>query len=117
MLKPLRAVRQVGALLFLAAALGGCQALEREQAAQTERVLAQAGFQVIHAESEAGRAELAALPPHRVVERSEAGKTVYAYADAELCGCLYVGGAEAYRKFGELEEREALIRSWSAPDL
>jgi len=112
---PKPACRAAAACLL--ALISGCTAFEREQVSQTERVLAQAGFKAIRADNDEQRRVLAALPPHRLARQAEDGKTLYAYADAEGCGCEYVGDADAYRMFGVLEEREALIRSWAAPDL
>jgi hypothetical protein len=100
-------------ILVLAGALGGCAAIERQQTADTEKLLAAAGFQMRPAESAAQQQDLADTPPRRIVARREGAKTVYTYADPQNCRCLYVGGAEAYAQYRELALSEAIALDMS----
>src|SRR6266513_2331920 len=70
LLVPLLGLLQlVGALLILVGALGGCAAIERQQAADTEKLLAAAGFQMRPADSAERQQDLANMPPHRIIAR------------------------------------------------
>jgi hypothetical protein len=101
-------------LLFLAASLGACAGLERQQAAGTEKLLAAAGFQRRPADSAERRQDLASLPMRQMVARHEGAKTLYTYADAQNCGCLYVGGPEAYERYREFEASEEIAQNMNA---
>jgi hypothetical protein len=96
--------------LMLLGALGGCAAAERQQLADTEKLLDAAGFQRRAADSAERRQALASMPARRIVARRQAGKTVYTYADAQNCGCFYVGGPEAYAQYRELALSEAIAQ-------
>ena len=103
-------------MLILACALAGCDALERQQAAATEKVLAEAGFQRLRADSAESRKDLASVPPQRIITQSTGDKTMYLYVDAQNCHCVYVGGPEAYAKFSELQSKEETARSLATDD-
>jgi hypothetical protein len=118
LLVPLLGLLQlVGALLILVGALGGCAAIERQQAADTEKLLATAGFQIRPADSAERQQDLANMPPLEIVAHREGGKTVYTYADAQTCRCLYVGGAKAYAEYGRLAVSEEIARDMSAASM
>src|SRR5712692_8675090 len=104
-------------LLILVGALGGCAAIERQEAADTEKLLAAAGFQMRPADSAERRQDLANMPPLEIVAHREGGKTVYTYADAQNCRCLYVGGAKAYAEYRRLELSEDIARDMSAASM
>jgi hypothetical protein len=106
-------IRRLGTLLILAAALGGCAAIERQDAAGTEKLLAAAGFRAIPANSAERQRDLASLP-REVVLRHGGGRTVYIYADARNCRCLYVGGPNDYAKYLELQVSEDIAGDTSA---
>jgi hypothetical protein len=109
--------RRVGTLLILVAALGGCAAIERQEAADTEKLLAAAGFRMVPADSAERRQDLANLPPREIVSHREGAKTVYVYADAQNCRCLYVGGPKAYAKYREFEVSEEIARDMSTASM
>jgi hypothetical protein len=106
-------LRQLGTLLLLAAALGGCAAIERQDAAGTEKLLAAAGFRAIPANSAERQRDLATLP-RAVVVRHRGARTVYVYADARNCRCLYVGGPNDYAKYLQLQVSEDIAGDTSA---
>ena len=101
-------------IVIRAGALGGCAAIERQDAVDTESLLAQAGFQKRPAES-AERVQNAAIPPRpqMVVDRESSG-AVYTYADAQNCRCTYVGDSKAYDEFRRLALSEAIAREMNA---
>jgi hypothetical protein len=118
LLVPLLGLLQlVGALLILVGALGGCAAIERQQAADTEKLLAAAGFQMRPANTAERQLDLANMPPLRIVAHREGAKTVYTYADAQNCHCLYVGGAKAYAEYSRLAVSEEIARDMSAASM
>jgi hypothetical protein len=59
------------------------------------------------------RQELANMPPRRIVVHREGAQTVYIYADAQNCRCLYVGEAKAYDEFRRLALSEAIAQDMS----
>jgi hypothetical protein len=90
------------AALLLAAALVGCSAIEARTAADSEEILAQAGF----------RREPLAGPglPARQLVRS--GST-YSFADPEFCKCVYVGGEKEYAELQRLRAERIAERDWA----
>jgi len=115
---PLLALLQlVGALLILVGALGGCAAIERQQDADTEKLLVAADFQMRPADSAERQQDLANMPPHTIVAHRGGAETVYTYADAQNCRCLYVGGAKAYAEYRRLEVSEEIARDMSAASM
>jgi hypothetical protein len=93
------------------AALGGCAALDARRAADTEKLLAAAGFRRAAADS-ADPANLNTAP-REIVPHSQGGKLAYTYADPDGCRCIYVGGPQAYAKYRELARSEAIAADMS----
>ena len=91
--------------LVLAAALSGCALIERQQAAVTENLLVEAGFQMRAAASVESD-----LPPREIVTRWDGEKTVYLYADPGGCHCVYAGATPQYERYRWLEARENILR-------
>jgi hypothetical protein len=106
-------IMRVGTLLILLGTLCGCAAIERQEAADTEKLLAAAGFQIRPADSAERQQDLANMPPLRIVAHHEGAKTVYTYADAQNCRCLYVGGPKEYSEYRRLAVSEAIARDMS----
>jgi hypothetical protein len=90
----------------LCAALAGCAAIERDEAEQTEQLLAAAGFQMRPADSPAKLADLERLQQHKLVRHERDGETTYVYADAAGCKCLYTGDQGDYDEFEKLRVQE-----------
>ncbi len=61
--------------------------------------LAAAGFKKRPIKTEAQLADFRAIPAHMIRPSSYKGKPVYVYADATICGCLYVGSTAAYNTY------------------
>ena len=96
----------------VAGALGGCSALQQQQAAETEKLLAAAGFQRFPIATD--NREVIHLPRDIVVHH-HAGNDLYTYSDARGCRCLYVGGPEAYGRYREYAVSEAIAADMSIP--
>jgi hypothetical protein len=113
-------------ILPLIVALGlsvtGCATIRAHQTAETEQVLAAAGFQVEPADTPEKLAHLQTLTPRKVVRDVRDGQPQYVYADPQTCNCLYVGDEQRYQKFQELslqkniadEQLSAARASWDA---
>jgi hypothetical protein len=96
---------------FLAAtlvALSGCAAIERQEAADKEKLLAAAGFHMRLADNPERQQDLASMPPRKVVANRKDGKIVYTYADPQNCRCLYVGGPKEYGEYRRLQVNEEI---------
>ncbi|MBV9522049.1 MAG: hypothetical protein JO010_04615 [Alphaproteobacteria bacterium] len=83
--------------------LCGCATAEIQD---TEQMLAAAGFAMRPADTPEKQAQLAAMPPHRLLTQPlQAGGTEttgYVYADPDLCHCVYVGDEKANQAFQRL---------------
>jgi len=90
------------AALILAIALAGCAALEGRVAADSEEILAQAGFQREPLEGPG-------LPARQLVQ---AGAS-YRFADPDFCQCVYVGGAKEYAELQRLRAERLAERDWA----
>ena len=86
----------------------------------TESLLTQAGFRQVPADTPQKLAHLRTLPDHRLIARSNQGKSYYVYADPENCKCLYIGTPQQYQAYRQLvqdkraEQAEAVdeARQW-----
>jgi len=89
------------AAVLLAVALAGCSAIQERSALDSEELLAQAGFRR-EPLTEPG------LPGRQLVESAGA----YKFADAKLCACVYVGGANEYAALQRLRAERMAEREW-----
>jgi hypothetical protein len=91
---------------LLAAALLVAAGCASDKVPETEQMLVAAGFQMEPADTPERQAELASLPPHRLLAQSlqvgGAPAVGYVYADPDHCHCLFVGDAKAYQSFQQL---------------
>jgi hypothetical protein len=89
------------AFLVLAVALAGCSAIDARTAADSEELLAQAGFQ---------REPLngPGLPARQLVQDG----ATYRFADPEFCQCAYVGGEKQYAELQRLRAERIAERDW-----
>jgi len=86
-------------------ALSACAAIHRQEAADSEVLLKQAGFQARAADSPERQQDLVKMPSRQIVERDQNGAAVYSFADPDNCRCLYVGGQKEYAKLQELRQQ------------
>ena len=100
-MSPIICRRTARILLPAALALGlvACKTIERNEAIQTERLLAAAGFQMRQADSPARLQELTSLPKRQLVPTRSGGSLHYVYADDLGCKCIYVGSEKAYQRY------------------
>ena len=109
-------------LVTLSLSVTGCAAIRAHQTAETEQVLAAAGFQAEPADTPEKLAHLQTLTPRKVVRDARDGQPQYVYADPETCKCLYVGDEQRYQKYQELslqkqiadEQMSAAQTNWDA---
>jgi hypothetical protein len=82
-----------------------------------EDMLASAGFKQIRPTTPAQQASLKTLPPHKLVQTIRKGKTVWAYSDPTICGCLYVGNQAAHDAYlNKLSQQQQLdMRTVTVP--
>ena len=95
-------------LLALGFSVTGCAAVLAHQTAETEQVLAAAGFQVQPADTPGKVAHLQTLTPKKVARYLRDGQPQYVYADPETCRCLYVGDEKRYQRYQELSLQKQL---------
>lgn len=109
-------------LVALGLSVTGCATIRAHQTAETEQILAAAGFQVEPADTPEKLAHLQTLTPRKVVRDVRDGQPQYVYADPQTCKCSYVGDEQRYQKFQELslqkkiadEQQSAARANWDA---
>jgi hypothetical protein len=114
-------------LTLLCCALPGCAGGGAAPGSQlpapqtAEQLLSAAGFKQIYPTTPALKAKLQNMPQHQVFLVSKGPKVYYVYADANGCGCLYAGNAQAYQNFQNLlvqaqlaaeQYQAAVMNSW-----
>jgi hypothetical protein len=82
-------------------ALPGCAYLQGQVAADSEEILAQAGFQ-------RQPLDQPGLPSRQLVEAAG----IYKFADPDFCQCMYVGGASEYAVLQRLRAERVADRDW-----
>ena len=93
----------------LAFALAGCTAIQKQQAAQAEQLLAAAGFVMQMANTPERLATLRSVVPQRKVFRVDAAdEPRFVYADADYCQCAYAGDQQAYERYQRLVSKQRL---------
>jgi hypothetical protein len=71
-------------------------------------MLATAGFVPQNADTPSRIAALKSLPPHQFVARTKDGSVKYLYADPTVCGCIYVGGQNAYDQYRRMATQQGV---------
>tara|TARA_B110000503_G_scaffold27555_2_gene44021 strand:- start:15217 stop:15636 length:420 start_codon:yes stop_codon:yes gene_type:complete len=82
--------------------LGGCTAMAKQDSMNTERRLSAAGFQVKLANTPEKMNHLNHLAQLRLVPMDKEGTTVFVYADAKSCKCVYVGSQANHQEYERL---------------
>jgi hypothetical protein len=88
--------------------LGGCATIEGEQATDTERMLAAAGFEQKLADTPEKKAHLQTLSQLKLTPHKEGDQPRFVYADATYCQCLYVGDEPAYQRYKQLARQSSM---------
>ena len=64
-----------------------------------ENRLLAAGFKKRSIQTETQLADFRSIPAHMIRPATYKGRQVYVYADPTICGCLYMGGPNAYNTY------------------
>jgi hypothetical protein len=96
-----RSRQRMLAVTGVAVLLAACAGSQGEPPTK-DNLLAQAGFVRRAADTPERLAALRALPPHQFVMRNSNGSVKYLYADPTACGCIYVGGQQAYNQYRQM---------------
>ncbi|WP_294537099.1 hypothetical protein [uncultured Rhodoblastus sp.] len=81
---------------------------KKTDAAQTAALLTQANFVKKLADTPAQKANLQALPQNQLLMRqANNGATVYVYADAAGCQCVFVGDQPAHQQYQALRAQNS----------
>jgi hypothetical protein len=90
--------------------MAGCAGLQAHDTPATERLLTEAGFQMMPADSSEKLAHLQTLPPGRILRHERNGEPYFVFADPTGCRCLYAGAQPQYEKY------RALVRQRTGAD-
>ena len=95
-------------ILPLAAAglLASCASIENSDAINTERELSAAGFQMKLADTPERLAHVKSLPQRKLFPTEKDGSTVFIYADATQCQCIYAGSEQDYQEYQRISLRQ-----------
>jgi hypothetical protein len=104
-------------VLYAAATLTGCAAVERNRAADAEGVLTAAGFSAGNPPTPEDQADLQRLKPLEMTETVKDGQTIYLYPDPYHCLCVYVGDQKQYEDYLRLvaDQKTARKNLFAAP--
>jgi hypothetical protein len=89
------------AVVLAVLALAGCSVIQGQVAADSEEILAQAGFQRHPLEGPG-------LPARQLIE----DRGAYRFADPDFCRCEYTGGAKEYAELQRLRAERIANRNW-----
>ncbi|MBM3648252.1 MAG: hypothetical protein FJX11_10720 [Alphaproteobacteria bacterium] len=64
-----------------------------------EDLLAESGFKTLSLNTPQKVAAFKTLPPHRISQTTFKGRPAWVYPDQNVCGCIYIGGQQAYNTF------------------
>jgi hypothetical protein len=85
--------------------LVGCAGIQRQEAADAEQMLRQAGFHQEAANTPGREASLRNLPRRQLLARADRyGTAHYVFADPDNCQCLYVGGKPQYARLQKIRK-------------
>lgn len=90
------------------AACAASPAQEAQEASDTERLLAAAGFRKQLADTPEKLDDLKARTQRKMVPHERDGKDYYTYADATHCKCMYIGDKEAHSRYLGLSSQEEM---------
>ncbi|SKA34761.1 hypothetical protein SAMN02745126_05537 [Enhydrobacter aerosaccus] len=109
----LRVLSAVG----LVVALGACD--HRANVANKEDMMVASGFRFVPVNTPERLALFQQLPPHKFLKQIKGDKIIYIYPDPTVCGCLYVGNAQAYTNYRKavFDKRLADEQAMAAQDL
>tara|TARA_R110002073_G_scaffold60233_1_gene151379 strand:+ start:359 stop:778 length:420 start_codon:yes stop_codon:yes gene_type:complete len=88
---------------------GGCASTADQDAIEIERRLSAAGFQMKLANTPEKMEHLNRLGQRRLVPMEKDGATVFVYADAKGCKCVYVGSQKNYQEYERLSIQQNVV--------
>jgi hypothetical protein len=97
--------KSIFAISALCVAVAACESNVKFK----EDMLSSAGFKPIPPTTPAQQASLKSLPPHKLVQTTRNGKTVWVYSDPTICGCLYIGNQAAHDAYVRKQTQQALL--------
>lgn len=98
-------------LCLVAVACGGPKA---PRVRNVEGDLVSAGFHTLTPDTPKKQELVRRLPPRKLTEGSRNGKPYYYFADQSGCGCVYVGGEAAYRRYDTMAQARDNVASDTA---
>jgi hypothetical protein len=96
------AIRSAVVVAVIFGLSSGCATIRRHSTLETEQMLSAAGFHMKLADTPEKLAHLQTLTPRRLVPHRQANQLYYAYADPEVCHCLYAGTEAQYQAYQQL---------------
>ena len=87
-----------------------CASIQNSEAMKTERVLAAAGFQMRLANTPEKLAKVEAMTQRKLVPHEKDGETMFVYADATACKCVYAGTQQAHQRYQQLAIQQKLAK-------
>lgn len=98
----------------VAVALTGCASIANQSAMDTERRLSAAGFQMKLADTPEKMARLKTITERKIIPKTMDGRTVFVYADATSCKCIYVGSEANYQAYQRLSIQQNIVNEQRA---
>jgi hypothetical protein len=98
----------------VAITVSGCASIANQSAMDTERRLSAAGFQMKLANTPEKMARLKTMTERKLVPTTMDGQTVFAYADATSCKCVYVGSEKNYQAYQRLSIQQNIVNEQRA---
>ena len=95
-------LKSIAIITVLGFALAGCAAVEKNDASDTEEMLAAAGFKMRPADTPEKLAHLQSLTQRKLISHDRDGKVYFVFADADFCKCLYVGNQMDFQRYQNL---------------
>ena len=102
-------ITKIIAAAFAVIIVGGCAAMADQDSMDTERRLSAAGFQVKLADTPEKMDHLNRLAQRRLVPMDKDGTTVFVYADAKTCKCVYVGSQANQQEYERLSIQQNVV--------
>jgi hypothetical protein len=96
--------------IVAAATCFACASIQNSEAIKTERVLAAAGFQMRLADTPEKMAKVEAMTQRKLVPHEKDGETMFVYADATACKCVYAGTQQANQRYQQLAIQQKLAK-------
>ena len=84
--------------------------MQRKKTQEMESMLSASGFKMKIADTPEKMAALKAKPQLKLKPLNRHGKVYYAYADADGCGCTYIGDQAAYQSYQGLVQQKEIAK-------